>query len=63
MTKINNLPLGSRNNPRVLQLYIVARLCDGEWWYWGQWDDHREGYHAAYEVGGEVFLRSEILAG
>lgn len=62
MVKINNLPIGVRNNLKALLPYVVARLCDGEWWYWGQWDDIKEAYSAAYEIGGEVFLRSEILS-
>lgn len=62
MTKINNLPISVRANLNALQPYIVARLCDGEWWYWGQWDDCYEAHQAACEIGGEVFRKSEILA-
>jgi len=62
MIKINNLPLCACANLNLLQPYIVARLCDGEWWYWGQWEDGYEARQAAYEIGGMVFLRSEILA-
>ena len=62
MNKINNLPIGSHNNLNALLPYVVARLCDGEWWYWGGWDDCYEAHQVACEIGGKVFLRSEILA-
>lgn len=27
------------NKPEDTEKYIVARLSDGELWYWGSWDD------------------------
>ena len=34
MTKINNLPTYAKNYK-----YIVARLIDGDWWFYGAYND------------------------
>ena len=38
--------------------FIVARNSDGEWWFWGAWNDEAEATKAADEVGGRVFRRA-----
>lgn len=51
--KINNLP-------KVVYKYVVARVCDGEWWFWGTWDEQEPAVNAALEVKGYVFKREDI---
>ena len=34
--------------------YIVVREYDGEYWFWGAYDDRRTARRAADEIGGEV---------
>ena len=60
--EIYNLPLKARDNPNLRLPYVVASLIEGEWWSFGQFDDLQEAYDAAYAIGGEVFLWSDILA-
>lgn len=35
--------------------FVVARECDGEWWFWGAYDEHGRAVQAALEIGGRVF--------
>lgn len=41
--------------------YIVARECDGEWWYWGRWTTLEEATTIAEVVGGQVFNESDVI--
>ena len=53
--KINNQPAEASKYE-----FIVARKCDGEWWYWGA---YKNGFHAAdaaAEIGGVVFHNCRI---
>lgn len=43
------------NVPKNHDKYIVARLSDGELWYWGSWNDEQDANIAAEEVDGIVF--------
>ena len=36
-------------------IYIVARECDGEFCFWGAWNDANKANEVALEIGGEVF--------
>lgn len=47
--KINNLP-------NKLSKYVVARNVDGEYWFWGTWQDEATAYRVAEEEDGQVFL-------
>lgn len=58
MTTIQNLPAYAAD-----YRYTVARFVEGEWWFWGAYDELRRASHAAFEEGGEVFETSEIVAG
>lgn len=40
--------------------YLVARNCNGEWWFWGAWDDLLEAVDCARFIGGEVFATDEV---
>ena len=42
--------------------YIVARFVEGDWWFYGAWDDFNEAMHAAMIEGGQVFPIDEIDA-
>ena len=41
-TNINNVP-----NYASEYEYIVAKYVDGEWWFWGAWNDLDEAIAAA----------------
>ena len=49
------------NLPADLCEFTVARYVNGEWWFWGTWDDEADAYSAAHNVDGEVFERKEVL--
>ena len=57
MTVINNMPEGALNH-----LYIVARDYDGEYWFWGAYDDVYEANAAAHHIDGDVIPRFEAVA-
>lgn len=42
------------NVPRDHERYIVARLNEGELWYWGSWEEEELADIAAEEVDGIV---------
>ena len=52
MTMINNLPDYADNYK-----FIVARICDGEFWVWGAWNDWDKADKAAKEINGVVIFR------
>ena len=50
MGHIKNLPNYAND-----YAYVVARKVDGEWWFWGAYNDHTDAANAAWEVDGNVF--------
>ncbi len=50
MGNIRNLP-----NWHNEVKYIVARKCNGSWWYYWGGNDFNEAQDAAWECDGEVF--------
>lgn len=40
--------------------YIVARYCEGDWWFYGAWNEQDRAYHVAMVEGGEVFLTEDV---
>ena len=48
------------NTPDKIRNFVVARFCDGEWWYWGSWDNVFEASNAATEIGGHLFTREAL---
>lgn len=40
------------NIPEDAERYIVARVFEGELWYWGSWDDKNKAHEVAEEIGG-----------
>ena len=49
MTTINNLPAYASNYE-----YMVVRLIDGEYWFYGAYSNGRRAESVAFEIGGEV---------
>ena len=45
--KVNNLPDDSKK-------YVVARLIDGEFWFWGSYENEDRAKQAAKDIGGVV---------
>lgn len=48
--EINNQPAYAKDYE-----FIVARNCDGEWWFWGAYADGYKAEQAALEINGVVF--------
>ena len=48
--KINNKPDYAEDCE-----FVVARECDGEFWFWGAYDDRSTANKAAWEIDGMVF--------
>lgn len=42
--------------------YIVARWVDGDWWFYGAWNDMERAYGVAFAEGGQVFKTAEVKA-
>ena len=57
MMNINNMPRYAENYD-----YIVARRVDGEYWFWGAWNDRDRANEVALEEGCVVF-RNEHQSG
>ena len=58
MTIINNLSDYYTEYP-----FLVARLYDDNWWYWGSYKTYENAVNAAWKIGGEVFRLEEIEEG
>lgn len=50
MSHINNLPMYAG-----IYLYIVAREVDGEFWFWGAYNDYDKACEVAHSIKGTVF--------
>lgn len=37
--------------------FVVARECDGDFWFYGAYKTEKRAYKVALEVGGQVFHR------
>ena len=42
------------NAPNYTERYVVARIFEGELWYWGSWANKDEADEAALNVDGVV---------
>ena len=47
--KVNNVPNYAKNSN-----YLVVRKYDGEYWFWGAWEDKESAYKIANAIGGYV---------
>lgn len=52
---INNKPNYADNYE-----FIVARECDGEYWFWGAYENGFEADRIASEIGGAIFHNVRI---
>lgn len=43
-----------KNADKVSEKYIVARECDSELWFWGEYGNRQRAEIAAKEIGGIV---------
>ena len=41
--------------------YIVARLCDDEWWFWGCYNDHDDAIETADIIHGAWFHNEDWI--
>lgn len=50
------------NKPKYADYYefIVARQCDGEYWFWGAYEDGFKAETVAKEIGGVIFHNVRI---
>lgn len=39
--------------------YIVARYVDGDWWFYGAWNEAERAHHTAMAVDGHVFKTND----
>ena len=53
--KINNEPTYAKDYE-----FVVARLVDGEYWFWGAYADGFKAEQAATEIGGVIFHNVRI---
>lgn len=58
MTTINNLKPYYTAYP-----YTVARVVDGDWWFWGCFRTFERAAEVADALDGEVFRPEEIIEG
>ena len=58
MTHINNLPAYALNYE-----YTVARVVNGELWFWGAWDDESRACEVARELGNGVVVPRRLVEG
>jgi len=58
MTTINNLP-----DYYTGYNYLVARVVDGDWWFWGCYSTLNRAREAAYEIDGDIFTPDEVEEG
>ena len=56
--KINNLPNNYKN-----YAFVVARWVDGEYWFWGCWNDRNAANEAALEEDGTTFETANVERG
>lgn len=40
--------------------FIVARECDGEYWFWGAYENSFDAERIALEIGGVVFYNAIV---
>lgn len=48
------------NVPKMVKPYIVARVIEGELWFWGSWDNEETAHLHAIEIDGIVVYAEEL---
>ena len=46
---INNLPTDHKR-------YVVARIVDGDYWFWGSWDNKEDAQRAVSEISDSIIF-------
>ena len=49
---MENIAARINNLPKDYSPYVVARVVDGELWYWGSWEDEEDAKQAAISIPG-----------
>lgn len=52
LAEVNNLP-------DEIEKYIVARVCDGEMWFWGTYGSENRAKKAANDIDGVILERMD----
>lgn len=52
LAEVNNLP-------DEIDKYVVAKVCDGEMWFWGTYDDKSRAEKAVRDVDGVILERMD----
>jgi hypothetical protein len=55
MVEINNVP-----KTAYKYRFIVARIVDNEYWYWGAYNGPLDAFKAASEISGQIFRIEDI---
>lgn len=55
MEYINNLPNYAYEYP-----FIVVRVCDGEFWFWGAYKTNHRAFEVASEIDGTVVYNTKM---
>ena len=51
--RINNVPTTHKR-------FVVARIVDGECWYWGSWDNADDAQRIATELEGDCVVAYDL---
>lgn len=43
-----------KNVPAIVRNFVIAKLSDGELWYWGSWNNEEIATQVAKEIGGLI---------
>ena len=54
------MKLTVKNLPTTHKAFVVARVVDGDLWYWGSWDDEERAHMVAIEIDG-IVVDEEVL--
>ena len=61
MMNLNNVNTKAANRiANGEEFYVVVRKSEGEWWYWGSFNEENKAWEAAIDVGGEVEFSTNI---
>ena len=52
LAEVNNLP-------DDIEKYVVAKVFDGEMWFWGTYDDKNRAEKAVHDVDGVILERMD----
>ncbi len=56
--KVNNVSENAKKYP-----WMVVRVCKGEYWYYGSWNDFEKAAACACEIGGAAIPTCMVIKG